>query len=303
MEETDRSNIDKLIQRGSGTDVGFYKWDIGYAARPYNEEGDYLDVYPSTMLTAGDGEVSNVRQDIITNTDFAGNKSSIVMNHAKLVRCVWYRNGKSNTKTPPLVQVGERINIYKFRGNSELYWWETMDDGLGVRKYDRELKVYSNGKDNNVIAESYYTLVDTVNKIFAIHTPDSDGETTTYDISLDGEAGTATLIDGFGNGLEIESGGSVTTLTGKSQLILTSDNTTRMIGKENVFIHSDKNTLVTTPKFEVDNGSKKLVDTLIRLCDELMAQKHIGNLGIPTFIETGTKDKFQMIQDDLKTFV
>ena len=126
----------------------------------------------------------------------------------------WINVGSSNRVTAPDVKKGETVSLYRY-GGTDKYYWTTMFSETDVRRQEAVLMLYGNEKEHGKASgkeNSYWTLIDTVNKKVQLHMSNNDGEVTTYDIILDGKAGTVELIDGKKNQILLESKSNTLTI-------------------------------------------------------------------------------------------
>ena len=159
----------------------------------------------------------------------------------------WCGLNNPNRYTPPNVCKGEKVIIFKY-SNADLYFWDTIGFELNLRKEDHVLDVYSNKKtidDGNVksgvdedIEDAYYILKSPKNNIIKIHTSDTNGELTTYDITIKTDDGYLEVVDGRDNSIKLDS--SLDSLTLKTNLMVNVISTTVNVAAAAVTIKSAK---------------------------------------------------------------
>ena len=274
-------------------------WGIGQVAKDILEDEFYVDIYPIELHPNKAGEVTT--QDTLDGVvnDISGNVESIIVMKSSLIKAKWLADSDTNRLEPPTVCRGETVKLY--RADTGRYYWVPLFNELHLRKLEKRTIILSNkrtigAKGDSLLKKAYYLTVDTINKYLRLHTDDSDGEYTTYDIEINTKDGTFILVDGKGNTIVIDS---------QTDSILTSV-LNEMVNKSKYTINTisvDKTETignhhgVSLKTYSVTNGE----DELIALAMETIQAMHdaigIGNLGFPVPMDDATKAVFKDLKD------
>lgn len=116
--------------------------------------------------------------------------------------------------TAPYVVEGMRVLVYRV-GDSQDYYWETMDIDANLKTLERVVIAISNtnpsDRSNKVLSKDncYFIIADTFDKKIAIHTNKNDGEPFAYDFVLDTLNGFFKGNDDVGNHMLMDSKNTV----------------------------------------------------------------------------------------------
>ena len=186
----------------------FHLVAIGVAAKDKVEDEVYIDVYPAELQPVKDGEISDTDEKNDTIVDNDGNFEVVVNKKTTLIKAKWIPTGEPNRLGAPDVRKGEKVFLYQYADLDE-YYWMMFDNDLRLRKNEKHTLVLSNrpkiATDDADLEKAYYITFDTINKLFRLHTDDSDGELTTYDIDINTKEGIFTILDGNDNMIELKS--------------------------------------------------------------------------------------------------
>jgi len=256
----------------------FKPYSIGYVVEDILEDSLMLKVYPVEKVSAAHNEASyeaTVKQDTITRlvpdptvpgdtnytdtvkyttVDKTGKKHVDIISKTNVIVAKWLPIGYSNRLEPPTVCKGETVQLIRL-ANSDKYYWHTIYNELDLRKLEKATYVYSNKQtieDPTKLKDVYYHQVDTINKHVKLHTDDSDGEYTTYDIDIDTKNGTLQIIDGKGNEIYLESQANKLTINLDDYILNAATSST---------VNTTKSS-TNTSKFNVTNTSGELVALL-----------------------------------------
>lgn len=203
----------------------------GVAVENLIPEQLYLKVHILGLISTDD-VVYNEGEDADTSTIPGGLKRTAVIN------CKYYGKG-SNVITPPTVRRGTSIEVYQFEDADQFFWRPSFYESDLMGK-ELELKLWSNidrdDKSNHGVEltkeNSYYLLVDTINKKSRFHTSKNDNEPAAWDILLDTKKGELSVaidngtnfifnLDSFTINTEtINLNATVININGKSQVNL-----------------------------------------------------------------------------------
>ena len=226
---------------------------------------------------------------------FEKKEVTIELEDTKFVYAKWLQHGQSNRITPPFLGIGEKVLLYSFGNNDELYW-TTMDTDSHLRK--NEKAIWSFMKDKG----SYSCMVDAGGGIVTV----------TAGVTADGDACVwSTMINPgegwfvFGtdtDGPKVQGGD----MSGKFNVVMLDHNKDAYFNNVkklwrlktqngHVEIHMQKGIMVS-------NGSDELIKWMIDLMTALLAEEHIGNLGRPTPLTGASTSRYQALLKRIKKF-
>jgi hypothetical protein len=266
----------------------FEFYSLGYVTKDIEEDDLWVEVYPIEKTPTADGNIDALTVEDSVIRDLENNTHSIKINKTYKITAKWINESDSNRITPPNVCAGETIRIFRYAGTDK-YFWSTLYNELDLRKLEKATYVYSNKrsiKNKSLLDKVYYWTIDTINKYVRLHTDDSDGELTTYDFEIDTKNGTVTLKDGKDNAIILESD----------------------LENLNFIINNDliedigNNKIVTLKKLSITNDVAELISTLSELVQANIDESHIGNLGLPTSVSSGSVSKYKAIKDKIDSF-
>lgn len=298
---------------------GFKLISIGQVVKDKPLDDVYIEVYLTESMPTISGYLNtyeDVRHHIVNSK---GKHVSSFTQRRKTIRARWINLYNSNRMTPPDVVTNEFVHIYQISGNDE-YFWASISTNL--RKKEKVVYQYSNKTksltEESVENESYYFIVDTVDKQVGLHTSDNDGEKSAYDLVIDTGEGILTIKDKQGNYINIAS-------TNNDGILSIKVNDTVQISTKNIVedgsdthtINTNKqvmnnNTLVinvaekcviNAPKFAIYGNGVEFVDLMSRTIQASMDEKHIGNLGVLTEISGSSRAEFTTLKNDVDKFL
>ena len=199
-------------------DVSNYRaFSLGVVVSDKAFDSDMIIVSPLETLSIQKEGLINPKTDTLP-PQYRSSKDTISQDHFELeywstntVEAKWKPIGNTNRKTAPDMVANELVMLYKY-GNEDEYYWSEYDDAKEMKKLERVTLRFSNRPggyfekatldDDN----SYSVTISTKDKLVHIHTADNDGEVTTWDITINTEAGTLNIVDGLGNKFEWDAG-------------------------------------------------------------------------------------------------
>jgi len=185
----------------------FHLYSMGIVAADKDEDGWEIECYPVENMSYRDGNIDDEDVIKITNENIYLKVDDIVLTKRVTVEATWLQLHNTNRITPPNVKKGEQIEIYRYANTDEFFWCTPYYE-KDLRRLEKVIHYY--GNTTNFMEElnndnTYWTKIDTINKMVHLHTSDNDGEHTTYDITIDTAAGIMTTLDGKGNYIEFNS--------------------------------------------------------------------------------------------------
>lgn len=255
----------------------FRIYGIGTVANQLITGNEPISVFLHELTGFVDGVIGD---DIKTNTvkSSDGKVYSVKVNTSNIVKAVWINNN-SNRVTPPNVRPGEKVEIWTY-GDSDKYYWKTMGSELDLRGLEHVKYVYKNTDETVAVddSNSYTYTISTLNKLVVLNTSANNGELTSYNIGLDTMNGTYQILDGRDNHIKL--------LSGDDRLDVNVNNAVSM----------------ALTKLSITNGSDEIVSLLIELIEAIIAEQHIGNLGIDTKLNPQSIQKYEDIKSRLEAF-
>jgi len=305
-------------------------FSLGYVAKDIPEDEVYIDIYPIELHPNIDGEITTPNPIEHDAVDSDGNIDSLVVIKTTLIKAKWVPFGDTNRLEPPTVCKGETVVLYRY-GDTDKYYWTTLYNELDKRKLEKRTIILSNKQsieiDNSELLEkTYYVTIDTINKSIHLHTDDSDGEYTTYDIAIDTASGVLTVIDGKENMIELNSSEDTLTINTNSKINTNTTDATHYTSNDIVNnvdnnktnnISNDKTNNIGNNKtdnigsryqinlstFAVSNGGDELLKILTDFVQATSDAIGIGNLGAPVPMDGGTKSALAGIKARIEGFM
>jgi len=272
-------------------------WSLGIVTKDILEDDLYVDIAPIEIHASIDGELSATTDIKHKATTSDGVISNINVTQSDIIKAKWLPYGDTNRLEPPTVCKGERVRIYKY-ADTDQYYWNTLYNELELRKLEKRTIVVSNKASIDVppdqlLENSYYYIIDTINKLVKLRTSDTDGEYTTYEITIDTKEGKLEILDGKGNSIFLDS--QIDTLITSTNLSII-NNTIEKI--DNILDHYQIN--VNT--YHVYNGQDELIQTLMDFVQTCHDALGVGNLQADVPMSSSTKDAFDGIKARLAGF-
>lgn len=189
-------------------DISQWRLDmIGLVAVAKPEGSWEVEFYPTERLPMEEGDV-NVTKDISTVVkDLKGNSNTSSGERKSKLTAVWIPGGADGRQTPPDVQPGEMLEIWRF-ADSERYFWKTYKNNPTLRRLEHVVYAFVNLTAFGVkmsIDSSYGYCFSTLNKIVSIWTSKSDGEAFKYNFDINTRNSTVRLGDDVDNSFAINS--------------------------------------------------------------------------------------------------
>jgi len=181
-------------------------------------ETNNILVWPSQRTPWMQGDVQSKMQTVTVKTkDSAGKpiEAKAVTDGAH--EATWLATDSSWT-TAPDVQRGEIVEIIRFADKNQ-YFWRERGDGIIRRRLETKRLMVSGSKDAGLPSPGTHYMLEVSGHTGAINlsTPMTNGETTTYLLTLNGKGGMASLSDGLGNEVLIDSKNKICRMRNESQ--------------------------------------------------------------------------------------
>ena len=200
---------------------GFHRYSIGTVAEDKDEDGHIIEIFPIENQTYTDGNIAETKIANVMAKDIYGNSKSVVLNKKTTVRAIWMPFGNSNRSTAPNVKKGEQVEIYRYADTDDFYW-DTLYNEFDIRRKEKVIYLYGNTDafgEVLTLDNTYFTKIDTINKLVHIKTNDNDGELTSYEIKIDTKEGILEVFDGKGNIIQLNSAEDKLTATTNNEII------------------------------------------------------------------------------------
>lgn len=186
---------------------GFHRYSIGTVAEDKDEDGHVIEIFPIENQSFNEGNVAETKIENVMAKDIYGNSKSVVLNKKSTVRAIWMPFGNSNRSSAPNVKKGEQVEIYRYADTDDFYW-DTLYNEFDIRRKEKVIHLYGNTDafgEVLTLENTYFTKIDTINKLVHIKTNDNDGELTSYDIKINTKEGILEVFDGKGNIIQLNS--------------------------------------------------------------------------------------------------
>ena len=253
-------------------------YSYGIVADDNKDNEKIIKVFPiEKLFTEGgkiddtpiEAEITSIYVEDKKDISFKTKKENINMTKANYLYATWLNANNSNRITPPNVYKKEKVIIYRFSNKNE-YYWDTIDTDLNLRRDEHVVYEYrTDKKDKETIDDSYHLTISPKNKLIHLHLSDSNGELTTYDLSIDTKNGLLKIIDGKENYIELDS--KADTLSAKINKVINIETETLNIktkamnidtetldikSKDSTNIESGKTDIKSKGATKLDSGSK-----------------------------------------------
>jgi hypothetical protein len=129
-----------------------------------------IKVLPVSYVPDMRSEINKNTNGMLNLVDSSNFHSAIASTSSDHIEATWLPNGEQNRISAPDVCKGDIVEVYKVHGVDE-YYWQVFAHNQGLRKKEKVLIWFSNKSTigPNREADSYYLLVDTINKIVHFH--------------------------------------------------------------------------------------------------------------------------------------
>ena len=169
-----------------------------------------ITALPQEYITENIGQIGfNPSQFTHKGVDGRGRSYETKLQTAEALQCVWLSND-SNRISPPDVQIGESVEIYRL-GDSDKFFWKTLNSDIQKRNQETVISAYKGQKAGDFSDQvpnkdnSYISEISTHNGKVSFTTSKANGEISTYRIQLDTKKGVLHISDDFGNLVQLES--------------------------------------------------------------------------------------------------
>lgn len=190
---------------------------VGYVAENKDRTSKEVEVWLTENNPFLSGEVvGGYEEDSVETVDSNGKAIGFSVKLSNTVMATWKGDG-SNRVSSPDVRRGEKVTIKQF-GDADEYFWEPFNEpGQSVRRRETVVEAFSNTEDENDKElnpeNSYFSEVNTHDgKVVLMRTNKKNGEKAAFDVSIDTKSGHLNISDDQGNGLNMDTGGSLVKL-------------------------------------------------------------------------------------------
>lgn len=186
----------------------FMPYSIGQITIPKERTSRMVQALPVEIASGTDGEVTHAPQEeILKGFDSDGSEYQVKMTSSRDLECEWLPM-EGNRVTPPDVQRGELVMIYRL-GDSDRYFWTCM----GIRNHLRTLEsvITMYGATPNIsgcgldFTNCYYQIWSPADGHITFGTSQANGEEFKYTFQINAKESFAGLTDDVGNYMEINS--------------------------------------------------------------------------------------------------
>lgn len=297
-------------------------FSLGIVVKDKEPDSWDIEAFPIEVLPNTSGELVEPEEIQVETKDANDSNINITIKKSSTVTAQWLSFGSYNRASAPDVCRGETVILFRFAGEDR-FFWINMYSEIDLRKRESVMHFYSNKEKvvesaDDLKKKGYYTLMDTRNKKIMLHTDDSDGEASQFDILIDTKEGIITLADAEENGIIFNGPDKTYTLNMKDSVLINGEKVIKHTTKEEYQVESEKNYKVTSKDMvnvtskdkmelnfkgvKISCGTYELITVLEELLDAILAEKHIGNMGSPTQLDPGSMAKYQMIKQKITKF-
>ncbi len=211
----------------------------------------FLEVTLTEKLPFYHGEVNSEQNEYQSKTkENNGKVNDETVKYASSVKAKWLARGQGNRITPPNVRRGEKLLVHRL-GQTDQYFWETIENDNHLRKLETVIWVFSATQDESKqidIDHCYILEVSTHSKRIRLTTSSDNGEPFKYTIDLDTNFGALTIFDDIDNVIKLES-------KPKRILLRNADNSFLHIAGNSIHMNSNEEVKITTSKLNVEASS------------------------------------------------
>lgn len=207
-------------------------YGLGYVASDKIKDDWYVNIYPIEMIPNRSNNPVDPEMVNSTTTSYDDEVINVIVDKSKLITAKWINKSDSNRITPPDVMKGETVEIWNYAGTDD-FRWATLLTEPDLRKHEKVIHFYSNKSEvnsENFQEEGYFLAINTYDeeggKRVVLHTADNDGEFTTYDLSIETKEGKITMIDGLGNGYQLDSRANQLTISTNTAVVVNTKHAT-----------------------------------------------------------------------------
>lgn len=187
----------------------------GYAAENLKIDDVYLEVYCPELSGFADGEINSDPVEFTTQgVDDRGNNYTCKIKTTNSIRTKWRQQG-TNRISAPCVRRGERVEVWQY-ADADMYYWSTTGEDDALRRLETVTFAFSNTQDESTKEltpeNSYWTTVNTHEKIIALETSQSDGEPYKHAMQIDAKTGNFHYRDSANNYIQVEAASNTITV-------------------------------------------------------------------------------------------
>jgi len=204
----------------------------------------------------------------------ANEEKKVKLRESYYILASWAHMFQGNRTTPPYLGVGEKVMLFRY-GNNDEFYWDTIRTDLQLRKNETVNWHFRGDKSG------YSMTFSPGGQYISIVTNDKDDDEV-FTFKIDGGDSLAYLhwTDKCDNHfLTLDYGKKIAALKFGDHILL----------------KTNKNYIVQADKIRIECGGDELIKWLIDLMNALLAETHIGNLGIPTPLTSGSKAAYQAL--------
>ncbi|QVD49382.1 hypothetical protein LUCX_312 [Xanthomonas phage vB_XciM_LucasX] len=223
---------------------GMRLYSLGRAANNKALNSDELEITPIEQLSQLDGELVSLPFQSTAQgqrSDGSAYDASVTLNTALTAKWLPMR---SNRRTAPDVRRGERVFIYRYKDTDQFYWTETGWDDHLRRLETIHLRVSATAQedaDMEDVSNWYHLAISTHEKLIHLETSLANGEKAKYALQINTATGVVSLLDDFGNLIQLESVEKIISLKN-------GDGTTWQLNKKDLIGYASDNMVVEAEK-------------------------------------------------------
>lgn len=186
----------------------FQPYSIGQVSVPKKRGSRFIHALAVEIASGTDGEVTYApEQEIVEGVDSEGATYQVKMTSSRDLECEWLPM-EGNRVTPPDVQRGELVMIYRM-GDTTQYFWTCMGLRNHLRTLESVITMYGatpNLSGNGLSFENcYYSMFSPLDGHITFSTSKANGEMFKYTFQINTKDSFAAISDDGGNYMEMNS--------------------------------------------------------------------------------------------------
>lgn len=196
----------------------------------------FVNCTPMETMPALNGEVTfNPSAQTLRGTDIEGNAYEVNATMDSTITAEWLPSG-SNRVTPPDVQRGELVELFRLADSDQLYW-RCMGLRDNLRRLETVVYAFNASPEGNPqegvnFKTCYFIEISTHNGSLTVGTSKANGEPFAYTFQINAKEGAVNLLDDAGQQFEFDS-------VDRRLLMINADQTYIRVEKKTVDIKAD----------------------------------------------------------------
>lgn len=189
----------------------FKPFSIGQVTKPKTRTSRHIQVLALETASATDGEVTHAPlEQIFKGVNADGSEYQVKSVSTRDMECEWFP-GETNQVTPPDVERGELVMIYRLADTAQ-YFWTTMGLRNHLRTLESVIILYGATPDVSGcgldFTKCYYQQWSPLDGHITFGTSQANGEQFKYTVQINTKQSFVAITDDVGNFMEVNSADS-----------------------------------------------------------------------------------------------